>query len=386
MNKVAYYIVSDGYGGAENVVWQTLKSFKNKSDFYLIINNEISGNFKEIIPEERTLNIGSIYIHTQNKYKPIRYLLNNRFFNFRKLIVRNKTSQILDFCSHNQINIIHTHLDYALYSAILIKMAKYQIKLLHTVHGAFALLNNKYLKPDIPNSELDYTKIDHTIFVAKYLSDFYQNTNISIGPHSVIYNGIEQPFKLYEKKFSKSEKEFKILFVGGAKYVKGYDILINSITALLNSSKLKFKVTVLGHVPLNSDFRNLVESNQLNKYFDFHGFIAPPIHLKYFANHHVLIMPSRSEALPIAAIEAISYHLPVIASNVGGIKEVVINGQNGVLCEIESDVFSKAIMEVSSNYYAYYHNYCNLNLEHIKKFNINLICDKLNNLYREVYE
>ncbi len=46
------------------------------------------------------------------------------------------------------------------------------------------------------------------------------------------------------------------------------------------------------------------------------GFVDPPMHLEYFKKADILFMPSRSEAMPIAAIEALFSNLPVVASNV----------------------------------------------------------------------
>jgi len=46
----------------------------------------------------------------------------------------------------------------------------------------------------------------------------------------------------------------------------------------------------------------------------------------------VFLFPSRSEALGSAMLEAMSYHVPVIASNVGGIPEIVRHGREGILC------------------------------------------------------
>jgi glycosyltransferase involved in cell wall biosynthesis len=46
----------------------------------------------------------------------------------------------------------------------------------------------------------------------------------------------------------------------------------------------------------------------------------------------VFLFPSRTEALGSAMLEAMSYHLPIVASNVGGIPEIVRHGREGILC------------------------------------------------------
>ena len=302
MNKVAYYIISDGIGGAEQVVWQTLRSFENNPDLFLIINNEIFDYYKNILPINRILNIGDVYIHTKKKYRPIRYLLNNRFYNFRQLIIKKKKKQVVEFCNSNKINILHTHLDYSLISAIQIKKISPEIKLIHTVHGAFGLLNERKLKPDVPILTIDHLKINLLIFVANYLAELYRSCNIPVGKNCVIYNGLEANPLFNNQPAIKNKNTFNILYVGGSKHVKGYDILIETIDKLLEKDFKKFHVTVLG--PLNNDCElvKLIQKKSLELYFSLIGFVDPPNHLKYFKENDILFMPSRSEALPMELV------------------------------------------------------------------------------------
>lgn len=52
----------------------------------------------------------------------------------------------------------------------------------------------------------------------------------------------------------------------------------------------------------------------------------------------LFLMPSRNEGMGRAAVEAMAAGLPVVASRVGGIKDLVIEGENGLLCEPENPV------------------------------------------------
>src|SRR5262249_35629758 len=53
--------------------------------------------------------------------------------------------------------------------------------------------------------------------------------------------------------------------------------------------------------------------------------------------------PSRSEAMPFAVMEAMSLKLPVIATNVGGLSEIVVDGETGILAEARPLHFAEAI-------------------------------------------
>lgn len=64
---------------------------------------------------------------------------------------------------------------------------------------------------------------------------------------------------------------------------------------------------------------------------------------------HVLINTSESEGLPVSMMEAMSYGIPVIGTNVGGVKEIVKDHRNGYL--LNADANSRAIAAAISNFY-----------------------------------
>ncbi|MFC2058318.1 glycosyltransferase, partial [Chloroflexota bacterium] len=61
------------------------------------------------------------------------------------------------------------------------------------------------------------------------------------------------------------------------------------------------------------------------------GYIDREKLLKYYQNATILVQPSYYEALPTTILEAMSCELPVVATSVGGIPEVVIDGETGLL-------------------------------------------------------
>lgn len=63
----------------------------------------------------------------------------------------------------------------------------------------------------------------------------------------------------------------------------------------------------------------------------------------------VFILPSNYEGLPMAIIEAMSYGKPVVASNVGGVHEIVRNGINGFVVENKPEIFANKISGILDN-------------------------------------
>ena len=357
-------------GGAEQVVWQTIKGLSKYESIYLIVNNEITSYFTNILPDSNVLNIGDVYLHSKKTFRVVRFLLNNRYYSLIPFIIRLKSAKIGNYLRNNKIEILHSHLDYALYSSLYIKKINANIKLFHTVHGAFGLIEDKLLKPLLSLSRFDFSHVDKLIFVSQYNYNLYKSKNIFINDFKIIYNGIDFDNKGGYFRPVKTNKIFEILYVGGSKYVKGYDILVETVDLLRKSNcDVNFHVVVLGSITNNCELVNMIKQRGLEQYFNLIGFVDPPLHLSYFESADMLFMPSRSEAFPVAVIEAIFLDLPVIANNVGGIPEIIENGINGFLGNNMSQEYCSFILSLMENYNSFLLKAKNYNMKIKPKFN-----------------
>jgi glycosyltransferase involved in cell wall biosynthesis len=70
---------------------------------------------------------------------------------------------------------------------------------------------------------------------------------------------------------------------------------------------------------------------------------------KYNQLVDLFMLPSDYEGLPMVIIEAMSYGKPVVASNVGGISEIVVNDENGYTVENDPNVFADKITYILEN-------------------------------------
>lgn len=126
---------------------------------------------------------------------------------------------------------------------------------------------------------------------------------------------------------------------------KGQDILLR-ILNLPKWRERKLSVTFLGKGPDEQALKDMAELlNITNVYFD--GFTDNIKEI--WKEHHALILPSRSEGLPLTIIEAMSLGRPVIASNAGGNAEIVQNGITGFIGEADEHSFDLAMEEAWKN-------------------------------------
>ena len=150
----------------------------------------------------------------------------------------------------------------------------------------------------------------------------------------LIYNGIETQQFANERHASDFKSPFHIVCVGNLYRYKGYDDLIDACEILVKCHpSLKWILEIAGEdrednlVRLQSKVLKL----GLKKRIKFLGYVENVSAL--LGRAHLFVHPSHTEGLPNAVIEAMSAGLPVVASNVGGMPELIASQENGLLID-----------------------------------------------------
>jgi len=154
-----------------------------------------------------------------------------------------------------------------------------------------------------------------------------------------IPNGIEASKKKQNVKIRKKVKD--IVFVGRLIYAKGVHDLINAFSMIDDK---EIKLTIIGDGPYRNDLENLVKRKGLGVRVVFLGEKKRDDVMKILPEFDLFVNPSYSEGLPTSVLEAGLYGLPVIATDVGGTSDVIVNKKTGLLIK-EKDVegLTKAI-------------------------------------------
>lgn len=140
-----------------------------------------------------------------------------------------------------------------------------------------------------------------------------------------------------------NSRTFNVFFAGRLSEEKGADILCRIIRHL-NTDKWKsrnFKFVVAGNGSLSFLVESLVRDYDD---VDYLGFVSRHLMPEIYGGAHLLLAPSRVEGMPLGVLEAQSCGLPVVASHVAGISDVVLNGETGQLLKVgDVEGFAKAI-------------------------------------------
>lgn len=190
-----------------------------------------------------------------------------------------------------------------------------------------------------------YTRTCHGIIA---VSDAVRRGLIDCGVPAakieIIHTGIEmpEPAPRDRKKFGLGDADFVIGHMGAFTQEKGQDVAV-SAAALLHSSVPRAKMVLAGDGPLLRELRPRAPEN-----VTFPGFISD--RAAFFATLDLFIMPSRSEAWGLAALEAMAHGVPVIVSDAGGLPEIVEPGNGGWLVRAgDATALARAITVAASD-------------------------------------
>jgi glycosyltransferase involved in cell wall biosynthesis len=111
---------------------------------------------------------------------------------------------------------------------------------------------------------------------------------------------------------------------------KGQDLLLEALGTAVWMER-RWHLTLYGDGPMKNIMERLVQRFNLDQRVTLAGFVSPVENI--WAENHVLVMPSRFEGLPLAAVEAMLCGRPVIATNVAGNSEVIQDGVTGFLAD-----------------------------------------------------
>jgi glycosyltransferase involved in cell wall biosynthesis len=122
-----------------------------------------------------------------------------------------------------------------------------------------------------------------------------------------------------------------------------------AIQALALVKDLPWRFEVIGEGPLSAALRELVRTSGLEGRVTFSGWLAGDEVSKRLGMADVLLMTSTSEGLPMAGIEALRHGLAIVGSRIGGLSDVIDDGENGFFCDLAPEAFAKSLRSILSD-------------------------------------
>lgn len=176
------------------------------------------------------------------------------------------------------------------------------------------------------------------------VSEFNKRRLVESGVSSdnvtVTYNGVREP-ESFEK--IKNEK-INVVSIARLHPAKGIDTILKAVPHFSDN----ITVHIIGDGPLEEEYRTFIRENNLKNVI-VHGFQSDVKPFLQMAD--IFLLSSNWEGLPIAIVEAMAYKLPVVATNVGGISEIIHDTKGGRLfAPRDSDRLAVIINELALNH------------------------------------
>ena len=307
MVNVLHVVLSLKIGGLERFVLELSKNFSNRVTPVIVCLEE-AGDLAASAGHTRIISIGS---------KP-----GLKFHSVKKL------ADIIRKCN---INIIHTHNEAAHFYGTLAGFFT-GVPVLHTRHGR--CLHNSY-KIKLLNIISSFMAAK-CVGVSKDVTDELKRTEILSSEKALtILNGIDvnaySPRTTHaDRKAAQKEtnKCVKIGIIARLDRVKDHSNLLNSCV-ILNNLNDNFKLFIVGDGPMRKPLERQVKELLLEKKVVFTGTrhdIADILN-----DLDIYVLSSISEGISLTLLEAMACGLPVVATDVGGNPEVVINNKTGFI-------------------------------------------------------
>jgi L-malate glycosyltransferase len=180
-------------------------------------------------------------------------------------------------------------------------------------------------------------KIDTFIAVSNHIADNLKNVGIPQNKIRVIHNGVLKP-GLSKNKIVKPDSPLYFSIIGQVAEWKGHEILISAVELLIKKGIKNFKIVITGNN--KNEYSNWllekIEEKKIASFFIWKGFIKNTEDI--FKDIDVVLIPSMStkskyfvEAFSLSTAEAMIRGLGAVASDRGGVRELIDQGETGLL-------------------------------------------------------
>jgi glycosyltransferase involved in cell wall biosynthesis len=276
---------------------------------------------------------------------------------------------------------------------------KYDVPYVLQVHGSLARIGSKRILKWFYDVLFGFRLLrdaSKVVALSRVEANQYRCMGVSEEKIAIIPNGIDlseyanlPPKGAFKRKFGIPEEKKIILYLGRIHKIKGIDFLIKAYAHLINDMHCKDVLLVIagpddGYL---KEAKSLTSALGISKHVLFTGPLYGQDKLEAYVDSDVVVLPSRYETFPMSVLEAYACGKPVIASKVGGLEDLIINGETGLLFEagnikrltrsifnlINSDNIAKEMSLKSKNFVR-------------ENFTVEKVVEGLEKVYEEVVE
>lgn len=313
-------------------------------------------------------------------YSPFKFVANSKGGKIRNLWYLFKSYIQCEwlYLVDKKIEIVHIHtasyISFRRSSWFMHQAKRYKKKVIAHIHGGGF---KEYYKKETSFVEKNLHKVDGIIALSETWKDFFT----SIGCKKVyVINNIIEPPKILPKK---NDGKLHFLFLGLITEAKGIFDLLEVLESNQEAWEEKIVLHIGGRGKVDK-LVSLINEKKLSSIVQYEGWVSGLKKQELFNKADAFILPSYAEGVPISILEAMSYGLPVFASAVGGIPDMIQDGINGWLFDAgDLQVMAKKINNFLSST-SNYEKVSTTNRVFAKNYMPEFVSQKLEELYAEL--
>lgn len=306
-------------GGAETMCVNLCLELKRKGN-----NIFVASLYNEKTFLTSSLEEAGITVFYLNKKRGIDFSINKKI---RKIVME------------NSISVIHSHLYSTKYAHLFMPKGLFHFHTIHNVAfkdavGVDRLINRFLFRRG------KVTPVALSKEIQKTVCDCY---NLPLSSVPVVFNGIPLEKCLIKYDYSPCNR---VIHVGRMSEAKNHRIMIESMK-IVHSLKPNMELSFYGDGPLLDDVIKQIEDSGATSYIHVCGTINDIY--SALSKSDIFILPSLWEGMPMTIIEALGTGLPIIASNVGGIPDMLTNDYDSILIKPSANILADSILRISSD-------------------------------------
>lgn len=248
---------------------------------------------------------------------------------------------IREFCKTNSIDIIHIHFDFSQPFSLSLSFNKWDIPTIYHWHNPPIPLNElltpqnklwgkiKKYYSGLAARFTDYRVISHHITISNEIKNMLDNNDwVKKCKITLLPNGVT-PVEL--NGISPVQKAKNVTIIGSVanfRPEKDHITLLKAFNILLNRG-FNCELWLVGDGPTRSDIEKLAQELSIKEKLRFIGTVSNPD--EFYRQFDIFVLSTHYEGQGLVIQEAMSFGLPVVATRISGVPEVITDGINGLL-------------------------------------------------------
>jgi len=350
------------YGGSGIIATELAHILANKHELHLV-------SYDKPVRFEEKMNFSF------HKVELLSYPLFERVPCCYSLALVSKLAEIIK--SHN-LDIVHAH--YAVPNAVSAYLAKKicddSVKVVTTLHGTDSYFVGRHPSYKAV-TQFSMQQSDGLTTVSEYLKERTM-TEFDISRKIKVIPNFVDPQKF--RKLKKDRKQKIICHSSNFRPLKRIPDIIRAFKIICE--EIICKLFLIGNGPERPNAEKLVKNLGISRNVHFFGNVKN-VH-EILGKSDLFLLPSEDESFGLAALEAMSCEVPVVASNIGGLKELISHGVDGYLIEVgDAEALAQYSLKILQDPRLQGEFGKNARQKVLKKYTPDKIVPKYENLYNE---